>query len=342
MKTGNFMSGYRKYGKMIFSVLLTAAAYNLYFIFLLPEVKLFYLLYLDFLILCLMAVYFGRNIRRERQRQHKKEELLKQDFLVYQEIDGGEDRDITVHDVAVLEKQLNEQFTINCDLQDYFAKWCHEIKIPLTAVWLMVEKLEEPSLKKSMKEQVEKMNMQLKSALLGAKVQSSLFDLQIQKTSLLQCVKNSIHNNQFFLIDKHFSIEMPDTTDISVYTDPAWLTYVLDQLISNSIKYAGENPTLTITYSYQGDLSKKRMIQLSVQDNGEGIKESDIRRIFEKGYVGANYHNGQYKSTGMGLYMASVILQRLGHGIEVESEYGKGARFTISFSDNREYFLTKL
>lgn len=330
------MNSYKKYVKPICGVLLTAFAYNLYFIFLLPEVKLFYLLYLDFLILCILAAYFGRDILRTRQRRRKKEELLKQDFLIYQEIDGGEDRDITIHDVAILEKQLNEQFTINCELQDYFAKWCHEIKIPLTAVWLLVEKIEDVSLKKSVKEQVERMNMQLKSALLGAKVQSSLFDLQIQKTSLLQCVKNSIHNNQFFLIDKHFSIELPDAPDISVYTDPAWLTYVLDQLISNAIKYAKENPVLTITYSYHDD---GRTIQLSVQDNGEGIRESDIRRIFEKGYVGSNYHNGQYKSTGMGLYMASVILQRLGHGIEAESEYGKGARFTITLSDNREYFL---
>lgn len=327
------MKNYREYRKSICGMLLTAAAYNLYFIFLLPEVKLFYLLYLDFLVLCVMTVYFGRDIWKERQRQRKKRELLSRDFLIYQEFGDGENMDIVKHDITVLEKQLNEQFTMNCELQDYFARWCHEIKIPLTAVWLMVEKTEDALLKKSMKEQVERMNMQLRSALLGAKVQSSLFDLQIRKTSLLQCVKNSIHNNQFFLIDKHFSIELPDSSDYMVYTDPAWLTYVLDQLISNSIKYAGENPALTISYQ-----EKEETIRLCVEDNGEGIREQDIRRIFEKGYVGSNYHNGQYKSTGMGLYMASVILQRLGHDIAVESKYGEKTRFTITFSDNREYF----
>lgn len=327
------MSSYRKYNKYISTILFTAAAYNLYFIFLLPEVKIFYLLYLDFLLFCVMAGYFGRKIWRERQRQRKKQELLNEDFLIYKEFGSIENMDIIKHDITVLEKQLNEQFTINCELQDYFAKWCHEVKIPLTAVWLMTEKIEDAPLKKSMKEQVERMNMQLKSALLGAKVQSSLFDLQIRKTSLLQCVKNSIHNNQFFLIDKHFFIKLPDDSDFMVYTDPEWLTYVLDQLISNSIKYTRENPALTINYR-----EKEGMVRLYVEDNGEGIKESDIRRIFEKGYVGSNYHNGQYKSTGMGLYMVSVILQRLGHGIQVESTYGEGSCFTIIFSDNREYF----
>lgn len=72
-------------------------------------------------------------------------------------------------------------------------------------------------------------------------------------------------------------------------------------------------------------------MRLFVEDNGDGIKESDIRRIFEKGYTGSCYHNGQYRSTGMGLYMASVILERLGHEIHAESEYGKGTKFIIEF-----------
>ena len=76
-------------------------------------------------------------------------------------------------------------------------------------------------------------------------------------------------------------------------------------------------------------------MRLCVEDNGEGIKECDIRRIFEKGYTGSNYHNGRYKSTGMGLYMASVILERLGHEIRVESEYGRGTRFMITFHYDR-------
>ena len=68
---------------------------------------------------------------------------------------------------------------------------------------------------------------------------------------------------------------------------------------------------------------------LYVEDFGEGIRNSDMGRIFEKGFTGSNHHNGKYRSTGMGLYMAAKIAARLGHDIAVESEYGKYTRFGI-------------
>ena len=66
---------------------------------------------------------------------------------------------------------------------------------------------------------------------------------------------------------------------------------------------------------------------LWVEDRGQGIQKQDMERIFEKGYTGSNYHNGKYKSTGMGLYMVSQIVQKLGHEIRVESKYGEYTRF---------------
>ena len=75
-----------------------------------------------------------------------------------------------------------------------------------------------------------------------------------------------------------------------------------------------------------------------MEDHGEGIQDKDIRRIFEKGFTGSNYHNGRYKSTGMGLYMVAKIIERLGHEIYVESNYGAYTRFCITFRDNSSYF----
>ena len=326
----------RKHYKTGLFILLPCVAYNLYFIFLLPEVKLFYLIYLDMLLLFIMAVCIISNYVKEKQRENKKRALLKEDFLIYQEFQDREDTDIIEHDIMVLKKQIQSEFDANCELQDYMARWCHDIKVPLAAALLMIDKIEEPSVRQSLQEQLERMNLQLKSVLLGAKLQSSLFDLQIREVSLSKCIKKSIHNNQFFLVRKHFTLQIQPTgeEDIHVYTDPSWLVYVLDQLINNAIKYTGEEPVLKIYVKKQNE-----EIQLCVEDNGEGIKESDIRRIFEKGYTGSNYHNGQYKSTGMGLYMSALILERLGHHIDVESRYGEGSRFTITFSDNREYFF---
>ena len=337
----------RTHYKLILAGVLPCIAYNLYFIFLLPEIKISYLIYLDFLIAAVMTAFYAYDSICYRRIQRKKQELMQQDYLIYQEFQElpelhglfKEDSvhietDIAAHDVLILKKQLQEQFDMNCDMQDYIAKWCHEIKIPLSASLLMAEKIEDAELKDSFLEQLERINVLLRSALLGTKMQSSLFDLQVRKTSLLKCIKESIHNNQFFLIRKHFTLDIqPGAEDLCVYTDPLWLTYVIDQLISNSVKYSKENPKLKI---YTG--TQNGTIQLYIEDNGEGIKESDIRRIFEKGYIGSNHHNGQYKSTGMGLYMVHEIIKKLEHEITVESEYNKYTRFIITFKDNREYF----
>lgn len=369
------------------------ASYHLYFLFLLPEVRKDYLYYLDFLLLLVLMLWFGVEFASDRKWRKEKEKLLQQDIVIWKELSEEKenhpvcrdaaareqaDREIVEHDIAVLEERFREQFRQNCELQDYFAKWCHEIKIPLAASLCMTEKIQEPSLKESMREQLEHMNVLLHSALLGTKIQSSLFDLQIRETSLMECVRNSIHNHQFFLIRNHFTVQIQNNVDIWVYTDPSWLTYVLDQLTGNAVKYAGESSMVseTSTEETESNISPEKAesetlaeetesktltgesgscptandsvprlnfyvegqegsVRLCVEDNGEGIKEQDIRRIFEKGYTGSNHHNGRYKSTGMGLYMASVILERLGHEIRVESEYGRGTRIMITFHYDR-------
>ena len=184
-----------------------------------------------------------------------------------------------------------------------------------------------------LREQLERMDHLLKNVLLGCRLQSVLLDLQVQKVSLADCVRTSLHNNQFFLIHQHFDIQM-DIEDFTIYSDKTWLVYVLDQIISNAVKYAGEDKRLHLWTERTED-----EIYLYLQDYGEGIKEKDLGRIYEKGFTGENQHNGRYKSTGMGLYMAKKILDKLGHAIDVESVYGEYTRFRISFSDQRDYFL---
>lgn len=309
--------------------------YNIYFIWLLPNVKLQYLVYMDVLVLTglLFGAWYG--FRNFRGRQEQKEAAFRETEL--------------------LREELKAQFDENCELQDYVARWCHEVKVPLSAAILMTEKPgeaeaepecqggpeeaegepertgkpEQAEAKEALREQLERIRQLLANMLLGCKVQSSLFDLQVGPVSLAECVRTSLHNNQFFLIRKHFE---PDIRigEEKVYTDKEWLVYILDQLISNAVKYVGDRAVLLI----YGDASR-----LVVEDRGMGIREEELRRVFEKGFTGSNQHNGRYKSTGMGLYMAKKIAEKLGHGLTVESVYGEYTRFTITFADDREHFL---
>lgn len=325
------MNYFKKKWKYYISCIIMFFSFNLYFIFLMRDRHIQYLLYLDFLLLVFFLLFTGIDCFTFKKMEKEKQFLLQKDDMISCLLSEFENKDIAEHDVQILNKQLQQAFNENCELQDYVAKVCHELKIPLAASLLIDENIRDIEIKKAMQEQLEKMNQQMNSMLLGCKLQSALFDLQIRKILLLDCVKTSVRNNQFFLIRKNFELDV-QVGDLYVYTDPAWLVYILDQLLNNAIKYARENPMICIWAE-----QKKDSVQLFIEDHGEGIKDSDITRIFEKGFTGSNYHNGRYKSTGMGLYMVSKIVSRLEHEILVESEFGSYTRFCIVFKENR-YF----
>ncbi len=311
----------------IFFLIFLCASYNLYFIFLVPNADCAYLAYLNLLLFVCMLTYTGIDYFRWKKVKNQKEELLKSNGLIYREFLGLEHYEIAEHDVSILTEQLREQMELNSDLQDYIAKWCHEVKIPLSACLLMNEKIEDGSLRVAMKEQLERINTRLKDALLGCKIQSSLFDIQIKRVSLTDCVKTSVKNHQFFLIRNRFRLEL-QVEDCMIYTDKNWFVYILDQLIGNAVKYSAEDPVLKI-WSKRSETS----LVLLVEDHGEGIQACDIRRIFEKGYTGSSHHNGKYKSTGMGLYMTARIVEKLGYRISAESEEGSYTRFRIEIPE---------
>lgn len=305
-------------------------SFNLYFIFLMRTTQVGYLLYLDLLLLVFLAAVEGTAFFCFWTRERRKKRFLQEDGLIGELPDCPDDREVYEHDLLVLEKRLQEKFAENCDLQDYVAKWCHEFKIPLSAALLISEKIKDADIRTNMREQLERMNWQMSMMMQGCRLQSPLFDLQVRQVSLAACIKASIKNNQFFLIQKKFQIELPDT-DVTVYTDEVWLTYILDQMVNNAVKYAQPDASHSICFWTETakEQNQNNGVRLFIEDNGEGIQECDLRRIFEKGYTGSNYHNGRYKSTGMGLYMADQIAKRLAHKLSVESRYGEYTRFCI-------------
>lgn len=327
------MNYLKQRGKYLGLSIVLCVFLNLYFLLLVHDRKLVYLFYVDFLLIMILLAFTARDIYRFLKFEKEKKRLLGQETVIYAELSDFENREVAEHDVRVLNGELNEKFRENCDLQDYVAKWSHEVKIPLSAALLMNEKMADAEERQAMKEQLERIRQQLNSMLLGCRLQSAVFDLRIRKTSLEECIRTSIRNNQFFLIQKRFSLDIRTGAEM-VYTDRAWLVYILDQLISNAVKYAKDKPKLCIWTE-----KRKDALVLFVEDNGEGIRREDIRRIFDKGFTGGNRHNGKYKSTGMGLYLVSRIADKLGIMVTVESEPQEYTRFQIRFSEN-DFYMT--
>ena len=303
-------------------------SFNLYFVFLMQMTPVAYLLYLDLLLLVFLAIVEGTAFFDYWQKEHRKKIFLGEDDLIYDTLSNPEDSEVFEHDLMILEKRLQIQFEEIHDLQDYIANWCHAFKIPLAAALLIVGKIKDADIRTDMKEQLERMNWQMSMVMQSCRLQVPLLDLQIKQVPLRTCIKASIRNNQFFLIRENFRLDVA-IDDVTVYTDETWLTYILDQLLNNAVKYANNNNAVDNHSIRFWTEQLPDMVKLFIEDNGEGIQECDIRRIFEKGYTGRNYHNGKYKSTGMGLYMADKIATKLEHTISVESQYGEYTRFCI-------------
>ena len=238
------MNYLKRYLKYICLIVFICLAFNLYYIFLVDNRQIDLLVYLDFLLVIVILIFAFFEYLGYRKTKRKKDELLKLDTLIFNEFEDV-DAAIIEHDINYLKNELQNQYDINSNLQDYFARWCHEIKIPLSSLVLMNEKILDNDLKQAMKYPLEKIKQQLNYVMLGCKVQSHLYDLKVTKINILDCIKSSIRNNRFFLIEKKFDIKI-DIDETFVYSDKEWLTYIIDQLINNAIKYSKKDPYLKI------------------------------------------------------------------------------------------------
>lgn len=211
------------------------------------------------------------------------------------------------------------------DYRDYIEQWVHEIKTPITAMKLLCEN--HPfEFSREMLAELEKINRFTEQTLYYARSEHTEKDYSIREISLADVIHGAIADNKYFLRQNGVSIEMDSVTD-TVYTDDKWVRFILNQLIGNAVKYRSENPSLHFYTKQQSD-----QIQLVVADNGIGISEADLPRIFEKGFTGQNGRNIQ-SSTGIGLYLCKRLCDKLGIGLSVHSD-ADGTMVILSFQIN--------
>lgn len=180
---------------------------------------------------------------------------------------------------------------------------------------------------KSIDEELQKIEDYTEQALFYARSNTVEKDYYIKKTKLEEIVNESIKKNKGGLIQDKILINIHDV-DMEVNTDSKWIVFILNQIIQNSRKYKKQKETLEIEiYAKQN----QENVILYVKDNGIGIKEGEISRVFEKGFTGTNGRISNKKSTGIGLYLSKKLCDKLGIGIEVSSIYNEGTMVKIIF-----------
>ena len=213
------------------------------------------------------------------------------------------------------------------DLNAYFLMWLHQIKTPMTVSKLLLDKPDDTTNTK-LKMQLMYIEQYINMAMNYLKMIDHSTDMDITEVNLDDIIKNLLKKYSLLFIHNHISLEYQSNVT-HVISDSQWLTILIEQILSNALKYT-ENGKISIQY-----LKDKHALE--IRDTGIGIRSEDIPKIFDRGYSGFNGRMNE-KSSGLGLYLAKKISERLNIQIEVESKLSKGSIFRLVFPTN----LTKM
>lgn len=238
-------------------------------------------------------------------------------------------------------KSLQNQSKLNArklqqerkEYQDFIMSWVHEIKLPIATTKLILSNSDGRSvdyLVNKIEDEIIKIDNYVEQALYYSRIDDFSNDYFIEEIELGRVIKNSIKKYSKIFIDKYIKV-FTFEEKYYVNTDSKWLSYIIDQIVYNSLKYTDKEGSIKIEYDENN--SEKKLI---IEDNGIGIKDEDINRVFEKGFTG-NTGRNNYKSTGMGLYLAKEMAIKLGHEISIESQEGVYTRTIIHFPKIRVY-----
>ena len=240
--------------------------------------------------------------------------------------------------ILLAEKQQleNESIHRQRDLTEYYTMWVHQIKTPIAALKLLLEEeiperiagegkeAEELYREKKRNEELQELfsiEQYVGMALQYIRLGSETTDFVLKQIRLDGVIREAVHKYARQFVRKKLALHYEETA-VTVLTDEKWIEFVIEQLLSNALKYT---PSGSITIKMEDG-------KLMIEDTGIGIRGEDLPRVCEKGYTGYNGHADK-RSTGIGLYLCSSILKKLGHSFTISSEEGRGTKVVIGFSN---------
>ena len=206
------------------------------------------------------------------------------------------------------------------ELKDYFTLWVHQIKTPITATKMILESNMEDK-EARIRPQIIYIEQYTDMAINYLKLMNTDTDMDIGVVSLDDIIKSVLKKYSVLFIINHITLNYEPISE-TVISDAKWLSILIEQIISNALKYTKKG---SITISFDKD-----SYVLLIKDTGIGIRSEDIPKIFDRGYSGLNGRLNE-KSSGLGLYLVREIGNRLSTEITVKSKVGNGSEFGIKF-----------
>ncbi len=209
------------------------------------------------------------------------------------------------------------------DMIEYYTLWAHQIKTPIAAMRLLLQSEKSCEGRDELLMELFKVEQYVEMVLQYLRLDSESTDYIIKEQNVDWIIRESVKKYSTTFIKKKISLEYEET-GIRAISDEKWLSFVLEQILSNALKY-----------TYSGKIriyrEKEGAAVLIIEDTGIGIQAEDLPRVFDRGYTGYNGRTDK-KSTGIGLYLVQRVMNRLGHTIEIESEVGKGTRVKLDLA----------
>lgn len=294
-----------------------------------PEViALFSTLGAIFIVLTLLIEYLQR--RKFYQTFFRNLAELSQAYLVLETLERPDfyDGQILYDALYTINKSMRENVKIYQagarDFREYVEMWIHEVKTPLATLALL-------SKSPQVSEQIKRLDDYVEQILYFARAENAERDYLISKVELAKVVGEVANHNRAMLQAQKINFEVSNL-NYKVYTDGKWLEFILNQIINNSMKYQCQK--IRISAERRDDKTA-----LIIYDDGIGISAKDLPRVFDKSFTGSNGRIGK-QSTGMGLYIAKTLCEKLGHSISIRSKKDQFTEVEITFSDDRYYDLS--
>lgn len=219
--------------------------------------------------------------------------------------------------------RLNDSMNMKySDMVDYYTMWVHQIKTPIASMHLILQK-ENSEDSRRLRAELFRVEQYVQMVLCFLRLDSDFTDYVIKEYRVDDIIRPAVRRLAPQFIMKKLSLEYEQTDEVAL-TDEKWLGFVVEQVLSNAVKYTSEG---SISIKCDGD-------RLVISDTGIGIAAEDLPRIFDKGYTGFN-GRADRKASGIGLYLCRRICDNLGHSIKVESAAGQGTTITIGLRRNK-------
>lgn len=227
---------------------------------------------------------------------------------LYRQINGQYEQELRKE-----QQQMDDRYR---EMVEYYTMWTHQIKTPIAAMRLLLQEEETP-VSREMQGELFQVEQYVQMALQYLRMEKMNTDLVFERQELDPLIHQAVRKYAPLFIRRKISLQYEDV-HCEVLTDEKWLEFVLEQVLSNALKYTRHGQIKI----YMDPQSPKTLV---IEDTGIGIAPEDLPRIFERGYTGYNGRTDK-RSTGIGLYLCRQIMDRLSHTIRIESEMGVGTR----------------